>query len=55
MARKFTVVVEEGEDGYLISDVVELPGCHTQGKTINQLLERTEEAIKVYWARQSKL
>ncbi len=48
MLEKFTVVVEQGEDGYLLSEVVELPGCHTQGKTMNQLLERTREAIELY-------
>ncbi|MBI2575920.1 type II toxin-antitoxin system HicB family antitoxin [Candidatus Woesearchaeota archaeon] len=48
MGKQFTVIVEKGEDGYLISEVVELPGCHTQGKTYDQLLERTKEAIKLY-------
>lgn len=48
MKRKFTVVIEQGEDGYLISDVVGLPGCHTQGKTLDQLIERTKEAIRGY-------
>ena len=48
MAQKFTVIVEQGEDGYLISDVVELPGCHTQAKTYDQLIERTKEAISLY-------
>ncbi|AJF62880.1 MAG: hypothetical protein QT11_C0001G0741 [archaeon GW2011_AR20] len=48
MAKKFTVVVEEGEDGYLISDVVELPGCHTQAKNYDELMKRTKEAISLY-------
>ena len=48
MTQKFTVIIEEGEDGYLISDVVELPGCHTQAKTIDELLKRTKEAISLY-------
>ena len=48
MTKKFNVIVEEGEDGYLISEVVELPGCHTQAKTMDQLLERTKEAIQAY-------
>ena len=48
MPKKFTVIIEKGEDGYLISDVVELPGCHTQAKTMDQLLQRTKEAISVY-------
>jgi len=48
MAEKFTVIVEQGEDGYLISDVVELPGCHTQAKTHDELIKRTKEAIELY-------
>ncbi|MBI2145734.1 type II toxin-antitoxin system HicB family antitoxin [Candidatus Woesearchaeota archaeon] len=48
MGQKFTVIVEQGEDGYLISDVVELPGCHTQAKTYDELMERTKEAISLY-------
>jgi predicted RNase H-like HicB family nuclease len=48
MARKYTVIVERDEAGWLVSDVVELPGCHTQAKDMNQLLERTKEAIKAY-------
>jgi predicted RNase H-like HicB family nuclease len=48
MAQKFNVIIEKGEDGYLLSEVVELPGCHTQGKTMDQLLERTKEAIALY-------
>jgi len=48
MARKYTIIIEKDEDGWYVSEVVELPGCHTQGKTINQLLERTEEAIRGY-------
>lgn len=45
MAQKFNVIVEQGEDGYLISDVVELPGCHTQARTYDELLKRTKEVI----------
>lgn len=43
----FNVIIEQGEDGYYISDVVELSGCHTQGKTIDELMERTKEAIRL--------
>ncbi|HIH17176.1 MAG TPA: type II toxin-antitoxin system HicB family antitoxin [Candidatus Diapherotrites archaeon] len=48
MLRKFNVVVEQGEDGYLISEVVELPGCHTQAKTYDALIKRTKEDISLY-------
>ncbi len=48
MTKKFTVIIEKGEDGYLISDAVELPGCHTQAKNLDDLLKRTKEAISLY-------
>lgn len=44
----FNIIIEKGEDGYLISEVVELPGCHTQSKNMNELIERTKEAIALY-------
>jgi predicted RNase H-like HicB family nuclease len=48
MIEKFNVIVERGQDGYLISEVVELPGCHTQAKSYDDLMERTKEAILLY-------
>jgi predicted RNase H-like HicB family nuclease len=44
---EYNVIIEKGEDGYLISEVLEIPGCHTQAKTIDELIERTKEAIEV--------
>lgn len=48
MATEFNVIIEQGEDGYLISEVVGLPGCHTQAKTYDELIRRTREAIALY-------
>ena len=48
MGRKFNIIIEQGEDGHYISTVVELPGCHTQAKTYDELLKRTKEAIELY-------
>ena len=48
MSREFNVIIEEGRDGYLISEVVELPGCHTQAKTLDELMKRTREAVSLY-------
>ena len=45
---KFTMIIEKDEDGWLVSEVVELPGCHTQAKTLDELLVRTKEAIRAY-------
>jgi predicted RNase H-like HicB family nuclease len=48
MSKKYTIIIERDEEGWLVSEVVELPGCHTQAKTMDQLIERTKEAIKAY-------
>jgi len=45
--ENFTVVIEKGEDGYYIADVPELPGCHTQAKTLDELMKRVKEAIEL--------
>lgn len=48
MAKEFTLIIEKGEDGYFISEVVELAGCHTQAKSMDELIKRTKEAISLY-------
>ena len=47
MAREFTVVIERDEDGYLVASVPSLHGCHTQARSMDQLLERIKEAIEL--------
>jgi len=46
--KKYNILIEKDEAGWYISEVVGLPGCHTQAKSIDQLIERTKEAIKAY-------
>lgn len=48
MAKKFSVLVEKGLDGYLIAEVPELPGCYSQGKTMKELMENIKEAIELH-------
>ena len=45
---KFTVILEEGEDGYIVVTVPALPGCVTQGKTKEEALKNAKEAIELY-------
>jgi predicted RNase H-like HicB family nuclease len=45
---KFGVIVEKDEDGCDIASVPELPGCHTQGKTLDEVIKRVKEAIQAY-------
>ncbi|MBI5347413.1 MAG: type II toxin-antitoxin system HicB family antitoxin [Candidatus Aenigmarchaeota archaeon] len=47
MSHVFNIIVEQDEDGWFISEVVGLPGCHTQAKTLDELMERTREAISL--------
>ena len=48
MKRKFGVIVEKDEDGYYVASVPTLPGCHTQAKSMDDLLGRIKEAIEAY-------
>ena len=47
MARQFTVVIERDEEGYLVASVPSLHGCHTQARSMDELLERVKEAIQL--------
>ena len=48
MIREFNIVIEQDEDGYYIASVPELPGCHTQAKSLDELNKRIIEAIELY-------
>jgi predicted RNase H-like HicB family nuclease len=43
----YTVLIEQDEDGIYIAKVPDIPGCYTQGKNVEQAMERVKEAIKV--------
>ena len=47
MTREFNVVIQKDEDGYFVATVPELRGCHTQAKSLDVLMRRIEEAIKL--------
>ncbi len=47
MSREYTIVIERDEEGYLVASVPALPGCHTQARSMDQLLERIKEAIQL--------
>ena len=46
--HEFHIAIEKGEDDYFIASVIELPGCHTQAKTIDELMKRINEAVSLY-------
>jgi len=45
---KFTVIVEQDEDGLYVASVPLLQGCYTQGKTYEEALENIKDAIKLH-------
>ena len=47
MRRDFTVIVERDEEGYYVASVPALAGCHTQARSLDELVTRVQEAIAV--------
>ena len=45
--QEFSVVVERDEEGYYVASVPALPGCHTQARSLDKLMERIREAIEL--------
>lgn len=45
---KYTVTYTPDESGMWVAEVKSLPGCITQGRTIEQTRERVREAIQVF-------
>jgi len=45
--REFSVIVELDGDGYYVASVPELPGCHTQARSLDKLIKRVREAIEL--------
>ncbi len=46
--REFNVVILEDEDNGYIAIVPELPGCHTQGDSLDEVIKNIREAIELY-------
>ena len=47
MKSKFDVIIEQDSEGYFVGSVPALPGCHTQAKSLDVLIERIREAIEL--------
>ncbi|TVQ65478.1 MAG: type II toxin-antitoxin system HicB family antitoxin [Phycisphaerales bacterium] len=47
MQREFDVVVERDPEGFLVATVPGLPGCHTQARSLDELMERVREVIEL--------
>ena len=47
MPRQFDVVIERDEEGYYLASVPQLPGCHTQARSLDDVTLRIREAIEL--------
>ena len=47
MPRQFNGVIERDEEGYYVASVPQLPGCHTQARSLDEVTERIREAIEL--------
>jgi predicted RNase H-like HicB family nuclease len=45
--REFNVVIEQDSEGWYVASVPSLPGCHTQARSLDELMARTRAAIEL--------
>lgn len=45
--REFDVVIERDHEGWFVATVPGLAGCHTQARSLDELMQRVKEAITV--------
>jgi len=47
MKKEFNVIIERDEEGFYVASVPSLRGCHTQAKSLDELMVRIKEAIEL--------
>ena len=45
--RQFDVVIERDQEGYYIASVPQIPACHTQARSLDEVMQRIREAIEL--------
>jgi len=46
MKEKYQILIEKDENGYFVGEVLWLPACYTQAKTLPELLSRLTEVTE---------
>ncbi len=52
---QFKVVIEQDENGIYVASVPELPGCYTQGKTLEEVRKRIKKVISLVLKSEKEL
>ena len=47
MVRELSVIIERDAEGYYVASVPALRGCHTQARSLDELMERIQEAAEL--------
>lgn len=47
VTRDFSVIIERDAEGFYVATVPGVPGCHTQARSLDELMGRVREAIQV--------
>jgi hypothetical protein len=47
LQRQFDVVIERDEDGYYVASIPQIPGCHTQALSLEEVMQRIREAAEL--------
>lgn len=47
LTRQFDVIIERDEEGYYVASVPQLPGCHSQAHSLDEVTQRIREAIEL--------
>jgi predicted RNase H-like HicB family nuclease len=47
MPRDFSVIIERDSEGNYLATVPALCGCHTQAKSLDELMSRVREAVEL--------
>jgi predicted RNase H-like HicB family nuclease len=47
MAKEFSVIIEQDIERYYVASVPALRGCHTQAKSLDELMVRVREAVEL--------
>ena len=47
MVEEFSVIIERDAEGYYVASVPSLRGCHTQAKSLDELMVRVKEVVEL--------
>lgn len=45
--REFDVIIERDAEGFYVASVPSLAGCHTQARSLDELMDRVREAVEL--------